>query len=134
MIKKIFLLLIFILLINPVQAYENYVIITDSPYRKVSVSDLNIVKVNPVYTLSNIKNAIIVSPVAVGKAKLSIDFFGKIKTVDITVKKESTALKPQSGLEYYSIDNPPKGLELPKPPVYSDILPPPNCDIQRTED
>ena len=121
-------LLLCLLLMSPAFAYENYIIITDTPYSRVNAVNEDILRAKPIYTLYNSKNIITVVPVKEGKTKINIEYFGKKTSVDVTVAKDKTVIKPHDGMNYYSLDVPPGGIELPKPPKMIDLFAPPKCD------
>lgn len=111
------LLLTLSLISMPAFAFENYIIVSDTPYKFVSADDVDIVKVAPVYTIDNVKKYIIVTPVATGKTNINIWFPENSETLNVQVKDNTTYIKPKSGFEYFSIDTPPQSIMIPKPPL-----------------
>ncbi len=120
--KKI--LLTVLLSTMPVYAFEDYMIISTSPVKSVTVQNQDIINVKPVFTIDNEKKIIIVTPKSKGKTKINVNLYDSEKTIDVKVTEDSTTLKPQNGFNYFLMDTPPQKPEIPLPPANS-ILPTP---------
>ncbi len=118
------LLLTLLILNSPVQAFENYMIISSSPVKSVTVQNKEILDADPVFTIDNQKKVIVITPKSKGKTKIHVELFDNTKTIDIKIEKDKTLIKPQEGFNYFSVDIPPEEYIIPLPPA-NEILPEP---------
>ncbi|MBE7709747.1 MAG: hypothetical protein E7Z93_04780 [Cyanobacteria bacterium SIG32] len=118
------LLLTFLILSAPVYAFENYMVISNSPVKSVTVQNKEILDAKPVFTIDNQKKIIIITPKSNGKTKINIDLFDKKETLDIKIDTDKTTIKLHKGFNYFSIDIPPEEYIIPLPPA-NEILPEP---------
>ena len=117
--KNVFFLLILLVcvaFIPKVFAFDNYVVHTQKPVNKVVSSDRNIVTANVLVTIMNEKDTILISPKKEGKAFLIFEFKDETITVPVTVKKNRTVFKKNTGLEFVKIDSPPMLFQIDLPP------------------
>lgn len=110
------LLITILLMTSPAFAYENYMIISDVPIKSVYVENDKILDAKPVFTISNEKKILILTPKNTGKTKIFVDLNENSKILDVDVTKKITKIKPEKGFDYFAIDEPPKGIELLPPP------------------
>ena len=102
--------------IPKVFAFDDYVVHTTKPVNKVVSSDRNIVTANVLVTIMNEKDTILISPKSEGKAILIFEFKDETITVPVTVKKNRTAFKKNTGLEFVKLDPPPQLFQINLPP------------------
>ncbi len=102
--------------IPKVFAFDDYVVHTTKPVNKVVSSDRNIVTANVLVTIMNEKDTILISPKSEGKAILIFEFKDETITVPVTVKKNRTAFKKNTGLEFVKLDPPPQLFQIDLPP------------------
>lgn len=114
--KKNLMLLLILTNILPVCAFENYMIISEMPVKSVYAEDTKILDIKPVFTIDNEKNILILTAKKSGKTKIYLNLNGATKILNVNVNKNSTEIKPEKGFEYYSIDEPPNGIEILPPP------------------
>ena len=89
---------------------------TQKPVNKVVSSDRNIVTANVLVTIMNEKDTILISPKSEGKAFLIFEFKDETITVPVTVKKNRTVFKKNTGLEFVKMDPPPMLFQIDLPP------------------
>lgn len=102
--------------IPKVFAFDDYVVHTTKPVNKVVSSDRNIVTANVLVTIMNEKDTILISPKSEGKAILIFEFKDETITVPVTVKKNRTVFKKNTGLEFVKLDPPPQLFQIDLPP------------------
>ena len=118
--KKIFLLVIFLISINSVFAFEDCSIITDGKLSDIKIENNKIIDVCPLITVMNDKNTLIVHPLTIGKTRFCILKNGKNLVVfNVEVEDDKTLIEKNEGFEILSIDEPPKifEYELDLPPI-----------------
>ena len=118
------LILTILLTAAPACAFEDYMIISNSPVKSVAVQNQEILDAKPVFTIDNKKKVIIITPKSNGKTKINIDLFDKKETLDIKIDTNKTTIKPHKGFNYFSVDIPPEEYIIPLPPA-NEILPEP---------
>lgn len=118
------ILLTILLTAMPACAFEDYMIISETPVKSVTVQDPEILTAKPVFTIDNEKKIIIVTPQKAGKTKVTVNLYEETKSLDIKVNENKTTIKPQAGFNYYLMDIPPHGITIPFPPA-NIILPQP---------
>lgn len=64
----------------------------------------------------NEKDTILISPKGEGKAILIFEFKDETITVPVTVKKNKTIFKKNTGLEFVKLDPPPQLFQIDLPP------------------
>lgn len=111
------LLTILLLTATPACAFEDYMIISNSPVRAIIVENPEILNARPIFTIENEKKIILVTPQAKGKTRILVDLFGATKNIEVKVENNSTKLKPQEGFNYFVMDIPPQELPLALPPT-----------------
>lgn len=117
--KSIFYLVIALIctiFIPKVFAFDDYVVHTTKPVNKVVSSDRNIITANVLVTIMNEKDTILISPKGEGKAILIFEFKDETITVPVTVKKNKTIFKKNTGLEFVKLDPPPQLFQIDLPP------------------
>lgn len=102
--------------IPKVFAFDDYVVHTTKPVSKVVSSDRNIVTANVLVTIMNEKDTILISPKSEGKAILIFEFKDETITVPVTVKKNRTVFKKNTGLDFVKLDPPPQLFQIDLPP------------------
>lgn len=102
-----------------VMAFDDYIVLSKMPVKKVVSSDEEVVRANVLTTLMNEKDTVLVKSVAKGKAVLSFEFYGSKIDVPFEVKDKKTTfkLKDTDTLQFVKIDIPPEYLEVDEPPV-----------------
>lgn len=105
----------------PAVAFEDLMIVSDEPVKKVFIQDNSIAEVRPVFTISNEKKIILVTPLKSGKTVIVIDTTAGAKNLELKVGKRNTAINQQDGFTYFSMDMPPEAIEIPLPPVNEDF-------------
>lgn len=118
------LILTILLTTTPACAFEDYMIISNSPVKSVAVQNQEILDAKPVFTIDNKKKVIIITPKSNGKTKINIDLFDKKETLDVKIDTNKTTIKPHKGFNYFSVDIPPEEYIIPLPPA-NEILPEP---------
>ena len=118
------LILTILLTAAPACAFEDYMIISNSPVKSVTVQNQEVLDAKPVFTINNEKKIIIITPKTNGKTKINIDLFDKKETLDVKIESEKTTIKPLKDFNYYSVDIPPEEYIIPPPPA-NEILPEP---------
>ena len=71
--KKFILTILLINIIQPALAFEDYMIVSNSIVKSVTVQNKNIIEAQPVFTISNEKKIIILTPLAEGKTDIIIN-------------------------------------------------------------
>lgn len=101
----------------PALAFEDYMIISNSIVKSITVENNEILDAKPVYTIDNEKKIIILTPLKEGKTKIFITTIDSEKIIDVKITDKQTTLKPEEGFEYFEIDIPPEEIEIPEPPL-----------------
>lgn len=114
--KKI--LLTILLTSLPACAFENYMIISETPVKSVAVQNPEILSAQPVFTIDNEKKIIVVTPKSSGKTSINIDLYGNKKNIEVKVTESSTHIKPQDGFNYYVMELPPQTVDILPPPMF----------------
>lgn len=115
--KKFILTILLINIIQPALAFEDYMIVSNSIVKSVTVQNKNIIEAQPVFTISNEKKIIILTPLAEGKTDIIINTSDGEKILNVKITDKKTFIKPAEGFEYFQMDNPPDVIEIPEPPV-----------------
>lgn len=118
--KKIFVSIMFSLLIFPAFAYEDCIITTNGKLTDIKIQDNTMVDVYPLITIMNDKNTLFVQPLKEGRTKFCVLKNGKeITMFDIEILPEKTIIEEVEGYEILTLDSPPEGegFVLDLPPV-----------------
>ncbi len=115
--KKFLLTILLINCMLPALAFEDYMIISNSIVKSITVENNEILDAKPVYTIDNEKKIIILTPLKEGKTKIFITTIDSEKIIDVKITDKQTTLKPEEGFEYFEIDIPPEEIEIPEPPL-----------------
>ena len=110
--------------ILPAAAFENYMIISNTPVKSVAVKDPEIADVIPVFTIDNQKKILLLKSKKKGSTKLFVKYTTEEKVLEVKVTAKSTKIKPVDGFEYFVMDEPPAEIEIPAPPA-NPVIPPP---------
>ena len=123
---SLFLLLVFVNIIFPVYAFEDYVITTNGKLTDISVEDNSIIDVYPLITVMNDKNTLIVTPLKVGETRFCVLKNNKnICMFNVQVEENKTTINEVEGFEILSIDIPEEFdiveeyLEIDEPPMFN---------------
>ena len=109
-----------------VQAFEECIITTNGKLTNISVVDDSIVEINPLITIMNEKNTLMVLPLKVGKTKVSVVKNNKDKIIfNIEVLENKTIIDKVEGFEILALDIPMEGFELDEPPIGFELDEPP---------
>ena len=116
MIKKIFVL--FSLIMLPVQAFQDCLIMSDGKLSDISIEQNDIIDVYPIFTIDNKKNTLFVRPIKEGKTKLCVLKNNKnIIMFNVEVTPDETIISKNDGFEIFTLDTPPELFEPDPPPV-----------------
>ena len=118
--KKFLTIIILFNTTLPALSFEDLMIISKSPVKKVSVQDEAIVNVRPVFTIYNEKKILLVTPIKTGKTKIITDTTDGQEILEINISKKKTNVKPNEKFDYFSMDMPPEAIEIPEPPTYTE--------------
>ena len=122
--KKLFLTALILMNILPAPAFENYMIISNTPVKSVAVKDPQIADVIPVFTIDNQKKILLLKSKKKGSTKIFVKYTTEEKVLEVKVTAKSTKIKPVDGFEYFVMDEPPAEIEIPAPPA-NPVIPPP---------
>lgn len=100
--KILFILLIF--LIPQAQAFEDYIIFSDTPVSSLNWSDDEVISAVPVLTIDNKKNTIILKAKSAGKAVLTLETDAGSKQIDVEVTETQTTLSDVDGITSFKLD------------------------------
>lgn len=114
--KKLLITILLICNISPAIAFENYMILSESPIKSVSTQN-NIVIAKPIFTINNEKKIVILTPQKTGKTKIFIKLTdGNENIIEVKVTNKKTDIKELKGFEYFTMDMPPDKIDIPLPP------------------
>lgn len=99
------------------KGFDNYLIISKEPIKKISSKDKSVADVKILSTLMNERNMIILEIKKTGKTILNIEFQDMNTDIEVNVKKNKTIIEPKKGFEYLMLDIPPEILEIDEPQV-----------------
>lgn len=119
--KKILSTILLLCTILPAMAFEDLMVVSDEPVRKVFIQDNSIADVRPVFTISNEKKIILITPLKSGKTIIVVDTVAGAKSLELKVGRKNTTVSQQDGFTYFSMDMPPEGIDIPLPPVNEDL-------------
>ena len=114
--KKLFLTALILMNILPAAAFENYMIISNTPVKSVAVKDPEIADVIPVFTIDNNKQTIIITPQKKGKAEITVNLVDKDVTVIVEITQEQTIFKADNDFAFFPMDIPDEAIEVLPPP------------------
>ena len=118
--KKILLLLLSLISINSVFAFEDCLIITDGKLTDIKIENNKIIDVYPLITVMNDKNTLMVHPIAVGKTRFCVLKNSKnLAVFTVEIKENETLIEDVDGFEILTVDEPPDifDYELDLPPM-----------------
>ena len=106
-----------------VQAFEDYIIMTNGKLTDISIEDNTIIDVCPLITVMNDKNTLMLSPLKAGKTRFCVLKNNKEKVMfNVEVLEEKTIISESKGFELLSLDDPEGDkLELDEPPVWKEV-------------
>lgn len=116
--KKFLLTTLLLLLSLPAFAFEDYMMISNTPVKSVSVQNPEILDVSVLYTIDNQKKNIIITPKKVGKTKINIGLSEQagLKNVDVKITEKKTFINAPIDFNLFILDSPPVSYDIPKPP------------------
>ena len=128
--KRSFLTIALILISTlQTQAFEEYILSTESKLSKINVENKEILKVQPVITIDNSKNTLFITPLKVGETSFSVvkDSIEKI-SFNVKIDEEKISFSEKEGFNIMAFDTPPVILDcnLDKPPLIK-TKPKTNC-------
>lgn len=92
---------------NNFPIYQNYVIFSKKPVKKIISSDYSIVNSYVMTTIDNVRDTIIIEARSLGSAKLTATVDNQNLVINVTVKKDKTIVETNSDLfEVISLDVP----------------------------
>ena len=119
MLKKIFLLIsLFIFSTLQSQAFEDYLIISDSKLVDIRIDNNTIIDVYPIITVMNEKNILVVHPLTCGTTRFSVLKNDKERiSFHVYVENNKTLIGEVEGFNLLALDEPPSDdFELDLPP------------------
>ena len=97
----------FLIAENTQDLYQNYIIFSKKPVKKIESSDDTIVHAYVMTTIENTRDTIIIEAHSIGNATLKAYVDNQIITIKVTVKKTKTIVETDSELfEIISLDVP----------------------------
>ena len=101
------------------QAFEEYILSTESRLSKINVENNEILNIQPLITIDNSKNTLFITPLKEGETKFSFvkDGLEKI-TFDVKIDEEKVSFSQVEGFDIVAFDAPPIILDcnLDEPP------------------
>ena len=118
---KSFLIIALILISTlQTQAFEEYILSTESRLSKINIENSELLKIQPIITIDNSKNTLFITPLKEGKTTFSVvkDNVEKI-TFEVKIDKENISFSQVEGFDIVAFDAPPVILDcnLDVPPV-----------------
>ncbi len=101
--KKIFFILL-IFLFPQAQAFEDYLIFSDSPVSSISWSDDEVISASPLLTIDNKKDTIILKAKNKGKAVLTVETDLGCKFINVEVLEGRTVVSDVEGFTSFKLD------------------------------
>lgn len=101
--KYIFAILILLIPIQ-VSAFEDYVILSDTPVNFVYSKDETIVSILPFFTIDNSKNMLILKSKSEGATDIVFETNDGIKTINVTVNENQTNVSETEGISAFTLD------------------------------
>ena len=120
MLKKIFIFLSLFIFSNiQAQAFEDYLIISDSKLVDIRIDNNKIIDVYPLITVMNEKNILVVHPLTTGTTRFSLLKNDKERVnFHVYVENDKTHIGNVDGFNILALDEPPtEEFELDLPPV-----------------
>lgn len=121
--KKLILIILIFFLTLQVQAFEDYVIMTNGKLTDISIEDNSVIDVYPLITVMNDKNTLMLSPLKIGKTRFCVLKNNKEKVMfNVEVLEEKTIISEARGFEILSLDDPEgEKFELDEPPIWKEV-------------
>ena len=122
MVKWLVIALVFFSTLQ-VQAFEDYIIMTNGKLTDISIEDNTIIDICPLITVMNDKNTLMLSPLKTGKTRFCVLKNNKEKVMfNVEVLEEKTIISEAKGFEILSLDDPEDDkFELDEPPVWKEV-------------
>lgn len=114
--KKLILILSIILIPLQACAFEDYIFTSDSPVKRVSSSDENVISVIPIFTIDNKKDTIIVKVRKEGNAEITVKLYDKDVVVKVQVTPDKTIFTNGDDFVFFPLDTPEEPVEILPPP------------------
>ena len=117
--KKIILTTLIFLTALQAQAFEDFILSTDSKISNIKIKDTSVIKINPLTTILNEKNTLFIIPQKIGETSFSLQKGDKIFNFNVVVKDNETIISETDEFEIVSLDTHPQILdcEIDLPPV-----------------
>ena len=97
----------YVLAENPFPLYQNYIIFSKKPVKKITSLDSTIAHAYVMTTIDNVRGTVIVEAHSIGSTKLIATVENKEIVINVTVKKNKTIVECDSDLfEIISLDVP----------------------------
>lgn len=108
----------FLTFTSKVNAYEDYLLISNGKLSDISIEDNTVVNVYPIITLMNNKNTLMITPLKTGKTRVCVLKNNKdIVMFNIVVEENKTLIDEVKGFDIFALDTPDiEQLELDEPP------------------
>ena len=110
-----FFLIVFCLTLKSF-AFEDYILLSEKPIKKVISSNQEVIVANVLVTIMNEKNTVIIKSKSKGKAILTLTIDDEKFEIPIEVKDNKTVFKKNPLFEILKIDLPPESFEIDLPP------------------
>ena len=119
--KKILLTILSLILVLPVFAFEDCLMMSNGKLNNIKIQHNDIIDVFPLITIMNDKNTIIIHPLKEGTTKFSVVKNDKERYIfTVRVTEDNTFVETKDGFEVLNIDCPPGSYEY-----YFDLDEPP---------
>ena len=117
--KKIILTTLIFITSLQAQAFEDFVLSTDTKISNITIKDTSVININPLPTILNEKNTLFIIPQKIGETSFSLQKDGKIFNFNVVVKDNETIISENDEFEIVSLDTHPQILdcEIDTPPV-----------------
>ena len=117
--KKIILTTLIFLTSLQAQAFEDFILSTDSKISNIKIKDTSVININPLTTILNEKNILFITPIKIGETSFSLQKEDKIFNFNVVVKDKETIISKNDEFEIVSLDTHPQILdcEIDLPPV-----------------
>lgn len=116
--KKYFFILLTFLITLQTYAFEDYIIMSKGKLNNISIEDNTVVDIFPIVTIINSKNTLMITPLRIGKTKVSIVKNNKEKIMfNVEVFENKTIVENVKGIEAIALDTPVNEFELDEPPM-----------------
>jgi len=120
LLKRILSILVILISVNSVNAYEDCIITNDGKITDINIEDNSIIDVFPIVTIMNEKNTLMVHPLKPGKTRFcALKNEKNLVLFDVYVNDAETRINAPDGFEVLTIDPPNDEFEfiLDEPPI-----------------